>query len=254
MNVADMMILLYTAESTALRVEKMQKSLDEKHISIYKDILDVFVYDAAAKINKFAKDAFCSIEEDEKLTRLQKAAATVAGIAGLAGGAYYMLMRRPLPKTNGTLRLAELHEPVEIVTDRYGVPHIYANNEDDLYLAQGYLIAQELYTRQGKTAASQQALLEAKQLLSSVGLTVEDLAPPASPAPSPSTADLVEPLTARETDVLRLLAAGLSNREIAEELTLSLNTVKTHSKNLYGKLGVHTRMQAALRARQLGLL
>jgi penicillin amidase len=75
-------------------------------------------------------------------SRLQKAAATVAGIAGLAGGAYYMLMRRPLPKTNGTLRLAELHEPVEIVTDRYGVPHIYAYNEDDLYLAQGYVHAQ----------------------------------------------------------------------------------------------------------------
>lgn len=72
----------------------------------------------------------------------QKTAAAAAGIAGLAGGAYYLFLRRPLPKTNGTLRLAELHEPVEIVTDRYGVPHIYAQNEDDLYLAQGYVHAQ----------------------------------------------------------------------------------------------------------------
>lgn len=72
----------------------------------------------------------------------QKTVATAAGIAGLAGGAYYMLMRRPLPKINGTLRLAELHEPVEVVTDHYGVPHIYAHNEDDLYLAQGYVHAQ----------------------------------------------------------------------------------------------------------------
>jgi alkylation response protein AidB-like acyl-CoA dehydrogenase len=74
MNIADIMLLLYTAESTTLRVEKMQKFYDEKHIEIYKDILDVFIYDAAARINKFAKDAFCSIEEDEILSKLLKAA------------------------------------------------------------------------------------------------------------------------------------------------------------------------------------
>jgi penicillin amidase len=72
----------------------------------------------------------------------QKTAATATGIAGLLGGAYYLLLRRPLPRTRGKLRLAELHEPVEIVTDRYSVPHIYAHNEDDLYLAQGYVHAQ----------------------------------------------------------------------------------------------------------------
>ncbi|HEY1352451.1 MAG TPA: penicillin acylase family protein [Ktedonobacteraceae bacterium] len=72
----------------------------------------------------------------------QKTAATATGIAGLLGGAYYLLMRRPLPQTRGRLRLAELHEPVEIITDRYSVPHIYAHNEDDLYLAQGYIHAQ----------------------------------------------------------------------------------------------------------------
>jgi len=75
-------------------------------------------------------------------SRWQKTMAAVAGLAGLAGGAYYLLMHRPLPKINGTLRLAGLHEPVEIVTDRYGVPHIYAHNEDDLYMAQGYVHAQ----------------------------------------------------------------------------------------------------------------
>ncbi|HEY0756389.1 MAG TPA: penicillin acylase family protein [Ktedonobacteraceae bacterium] len=72
----------------------------------------------------------------------QKTATATAGIAGLLGGAYYIFMRRPLPKTNGVLRLEELHESVEIVTDHYGVPHIYAHNEDDLYLAQGYIHAQ----------------------------------------------------------------------------------------------------------------
>jgi penicillin amidase len=73
----------------------------------------------------------------------QKTLMGVAGVAGLAGGAYYFLTRRPLPKINGTSRLQGLHEPVEVIRDRYGVAHIYAQNEDDLYFAQGYVHAQE---------------------------------------------------------------------------------------------------------------
>ncbi|MFL5625367.1 MAG: penicillin acylase family protein [Ktedonobacteraceae bacterium] len=73
----------------------------------------------------------------------QKTLATVAGLAGLAGGAYYMLARRPLPQRKGKLIIRGLHEPVEVITDRYGVPHIYAGNEDDLYFTQGYVHAQE---------------------------------------------------------------------------------------------------------------
>ena len=70
-------------------------------------------------------------------------AAGLAGLAGGAYGAYYLLMRRPLPKKSGKLTLQGLHEGVEVLTDRYGVPHIYAQNEDDLYFAQGYIHAQE---------------------------------------------------------------------------------------------------------------
>ena len=65
---------------------------------------------------------------------------------------------------------------------------------------------------------------------------------------------LVEPLTARELEILRLIAAGRSNPEIAELLYLSLNTVKWHVKNLYGKLGVSSRVEAAARAQELELL
>ena len=65
---------------------------------------------------------------------------------------------------------------------------------------------------------------------------------------------LVEPLSERELEVLRLLAEGLTNREIAEELTVTLGTVKTHVNHIYGKLGVHSRVQAVTRARELGLL
>jgi LuxR family maltose regulon positive regulatory protein len=65
---------------------------------------------------------------------------------------------------------------------------------------------------------------------------------------------LVEPLTPRELDVLRLLAAGHSNAEMAAELFVEPSTVKTHLIHLYGKLGVHSRTQALANARALRLL
>lgn len=65
---------------------------------------------------------------------------------------------------------------------------------------------------------------------------------------------LVEPLSERELEVLRLIVAGLSNREIAEELVIAISTVKSHINNIYGKLGVKRRTQAVARAQELGLL
>jgi LuxR family maltose regulon positive regulatory protein len=68
------------------------------------------------------------------------------------------------------------------------------------------------------------------------------------------TGELVEPLTEREIEVLALVAEGLTNRQIASRLFLSLNTVKTHTGNIYGKLGVNRRTQAVAKARALGIL
>lgn len=64
---------------------------------------------------------------------------------------------------------------------------------------------------------------------------------------------LPEPLSEREIEVLRLLAVGLSNQEIADRLFISAGTAKTHIHNLCVKLGVHNRTEAAMRARELGL-
>jgi LuxR family maltose regulon positive regulatory protein len=64
----------------------------------------------------------------------------------------------------------------------------------------------------------------------------------------------VEPLTERELEILGLIAEGLSNREVAQQLFLSLSTVKVHTHNIYGKLGVNSRTQAIARARALGIL
>jgi LuxR family maltose regulon positive regulatory protein len=65
---------------------------------------------------------------------------------------------------------------------------------------------------------------------------------------------LVEPLTRRELEVLRLIADGLKNREIADHLVISVATVKRHITNIYGKLDVSRRVQAVARAQDLGLL
>jgi LuxR family maltose regulon positive regulatory protein len=65
---------------------------------------------------------------------------------------------------------------------------------------------------------------------------------------------LIDPLTGRERDVLRLLTSDLDGPAIARELVLSLNTVRTHTKNLYAKLGVTSRRAAVTRAHQLDLL
>jgi LuxR family maltose regulon positive regulatory protein len=65
---------------------------------------------------------------------------------------------------------------------------------------------------------------------------------------------LIEPLSERELEVLRLIADGLSNAEIAAKLIIAHGTVKRHTNNIYGKLGVQSRTQAVARSRDLGLL
>ncbi len=71
---------------------------------------------------------------------------------------------------------------------------------------------------------------------------------------TPASSTLVEPLTEREIEVLRLIADGLSNQEIADKLILSLGTVKWYTGQIYSKLGVQNRAQAVQRTHQLNLL
>lgn len=82
----------------------------------------------------------------------------------------------------------------------------------------------------------------ALQLLNAWGDSIDS---PQSPVP---------PLSGRELDILRRIAAGYSNQEIARDLVIAVSTVKKHVNNIYGKLGVGTRTRAVARARELGLL
>jgi LuxR family maltose regulon positive regulatory protein len=78
--------------------------------------------------------------------------------------------------------------------------------------------------------------------------------PPASPAQPLRAQPLIEPLSARELEVLQLIAQGLSNGEISARLFLALSTVKGHNRNIFDKLQVQSRTEAIARARELGLL
>jgi LuxR family maltose regulon positive regulatory protein len=89
----------------------------------------------------------------------------------------------------------------------------------------------------------------ARQLLATSGSN--EPAPASATAPA---AGLLEPLTARELEILRLIAAGLRNQEIADRLFISLPTVKRHIANAYGKLGAGHRTEALARAGDLNLL
>ncbi|HEY8233389.1 MAG TPA: LuxR C-terminal-related transcriptional regulator, partial [Vicinamibacteria bacterium] len=72
--------------------------------------------------------------------------------------------------------------------------------------------------------------------------------------PTPPADALVEPLTPRETEVLQLLAEGLTNRRIGERLAISEHTAKFHVNAILGKLGARSRGEAIAHAARLGLL
>jgi LuxR family maltose regulon positive regulatory protein len=84
--------------------------------------------------------------------------------------------------------------------------------------------------------------------------SVSESEPAALSLPPDPEAGLIEPLSIRELEVLQVIAEGLSNQEVANQLFLSLHTVKVHARNIYAKLGVKNRTQAVAKARTLGIL
>jgi LuxR family maltose regulon positive regulatory protein len=74
------------------------------------------------------------------------------------------------------------------------------------------------------------------------------------PAPSQEKREVIEPLSERELEVLRLLPSSLSSTEMAGELSISVNTLRSHLKSIYAKLSVHSRYEAIARAKAIGLL
>jgi LuxR family maltose regulon positive regulatory protein len=124
-----------------------------------------------------------------------------------------------------------------------------------IFVDEGKPMAQLLYEAGARGIAPEYV----QRLLSAYEVEVKDpderpevKAGGSSLAPRPLS--LVEALSERELDVLQLIAEGLSNQEVAQRLYLSLHTVKWHTGNIYGKLGVKNRTQAVAQARALGVL
>jgi LuxR family transcriptional regulator, maltose regulon positive regulatory protein len=113
--------------------------------------------------------------------------------------------------------------------------------------AMARLLAELAADRRGGAVAKYAAAL----LAATGGETSET---PKAQTPALNAGPLVEPLTAREIEILRLLASGASNGDIAAQCVLSVGTVKGHVNHILGKLGVRNRTEAALRARELDLL
>jgi LuxR family maltose regulon positive regulatory protein len=151
----------------------------------------------------------------------------------------YLLQAMALRRLNETPRALHALEQAVVL----GQPAGYVR----IFLDEGQEIIDLLHMVISQNTAPQYArdLLVAFGETASTGLV---------PEPAPPFQRLPEPLSERELDVLRLLDTYLSSTEIAEKLYISANTVRFHIKNIYGKLGVHRRADAVVRAKELNLL
>jgi LuxR family maltose regulon positive regulatory protein len=129
------------------------------------------------------------------------------------------------------------------VADTFGCALVLAEPEDYVrtFVDEGAPMAPLL----SEAAKRGPAPSYARRLLAALGVGESRMVP---------TQDLVEPLSERELDVLRLLETHLNGPDIARELVVSVNTLRTHTKNIYAKPGVSSRRAAARRAEGLDLL
>jgi DNA-binding NarL/FixJ family response regulator len=178
--------------------------------------------------------------------------AALEAYAGLQPDVVLMDVRMPgMDGVEATWRLREKWPQARVV--------ILTTFDDDEYVfeglragAQGYLlkdVSGHDLAEAVRTVAAGGALIEP----SVARKVVAEFARVAPPARKPD-AGLPEPLSSREQEILQLLAQGLSNSEIAARLSLAQGTVKNYVTTILQKLGARDRTQAALRARELGLL
>lgn len=166
-----------------------------------------------------------------------------------------VLMDLRMPALDGvaaTRRLLAAHPTTRVIV-------VTTFDDDELVFdglragAVGYLlkdVSSDKLVEAIRAAARGESFLQpsiAAKVLAEFNRLERGVAPPPPPA-------LVEPLSERELEILRLLAAGDSNKEIAAALYITEGTVKNHVTNILGKLDARDRTQAALRARELGLI
>ncbi|HWI60799.1 MAG TPA: LuxR C-terminal-related transcriptional regulator, partial [Symbiobacteriaceae bacterium] len=167
-------------------------------------------------------------EAEARLTRAAEAEAVVPAAA--AGGSARLLLARLRLERGDAEGAVALFQPLFAQWLAEGIP--------------GLVFLDGPWAVPLLRLAAARGMAVAGQFLVTMGQPVAESSPAAA---------LAEPLTQREQDVLRLLVTGLTNREIARQLFVSDETVKSHVVRIFRKLDVTTRTQAAMRARELGL-
>jgi len=173
-----------------------------------------------------------------------------------------VLMDVRMPQLDGvaaTRRITERFPDVAII--------ILTTFDDDEYVfeglkagARGYMlkdVGSDEIAAAIRVVAAGGALMQpsiARKVMAEFGRMAGTRSNPTPVPPPPDQSTLAEPLTERELDVLRALANGLSNREIAEQLVITEGTVKNHVSSLLAKLNARDRTQAVLRAQALRLI
>jgi LuxR family maltose regulon positive regulatory protein len=192
--------------------------------------------------------------DDRAATALARRAAATADAQGLGAeplcGIAYAALGRALARQG---ELAEAEAQLERALEPVGI--------DSMLMQRAFALLLLAPVRRGRgDLPGARALVErARELIEgfadpgSLPTLLEQAAHPPGP-PARRRTEPAEPLTERELVVLRLLATRLSNREMGRELYVSVNTIRSHVKAVYRKLGVRTRAEAVARAREAGLL
>lgn len=182
----------------------------------------------------------------------------IEATAKLAPEVVLMDIRMPiLDGVAATRQLHALHPEVKVI--------ILTTFDDDEYVfeglragAVGYLlkdVASERLVEAIRAAARGESFLEpsvAAKVVAEFARLPSQVAPPSAASSKPQP--LAEPLSERELEILKLIATGASNKEIASQLFIAEGTVKNHVTNILGKMNVRDRTQAALVGKELGLI
>jgi LuxR family maltose regulon positive regulatory protein len=215
------------AEAQGLAFDDDVAFQDLEQYSVYAQIL----------IRQGERDASRLVEAEALLERLDKIAQ--ASGAGAYELAFLVWRADAIHKQGNVERALPVLERALQLAEPEGVVHIFIEGGDAM--------ARLLWQATTRGLASNYA----GRLLADMGVATEQKGRIAKP---PLSKVLIEPLTDRELEVLRLLSTGLTGPEIAEELVISVHTFRSHVKSIYGKLGAHSRIEAVARAQELNLM
>lgn len=188
---------------------------------------------------------------------IQEGLALFQKIGDTANVAFSLLEFSAIAAIQGQSQLAvQLYAVADMLLESLGYPRDHAYRaESERQLATVRLLMGEARFKANWKMGRALTLGKAIEQAQGLGFLLENkAAPQISRGRDAKDETLLVPLNERELEVLRLIAEGLSNHEIAKRLVIALSTVKWHINNLFGKLGVHSRTQAVGQAKKLGLL